>query len=125
MKPGKIYHLGAVPSLSPGGMPKGRYVVIITRQEDIGLDQPIYVVACSASLTPEQQARAVALPWSRQHCSTGFRRPCWAVPAWLLRVRPADLGRCIGRIPLDRLEAIVRLLPDDPDETKDAFADSR
>lgn len=116
MKPGEIYHLEAVPSLSPGGAPKGRYVVVVTREEDVGLDQPIYVVACSASLMPDQQANAVALPWSRQHCLTGFRRPCWAVPAWLLRVRPTDLGRFVGRVPSDKLEAIIRLLPPDPQE---------
>jgi len=125
MKPGEIYHLEGVPSLAPGGVPNGRHVVVVTRAEDIGLNERDYVVACSASLTVEQQAIGVALPWSRQHCSTGFRRPCWAAPAWLLRARPADLGRCVGRIPLDRLEAIVRLLPDDPHEAKDAPADSR
>jgi len=114
MKPGEIYHLEGVPSLAPGGVSKGRYVVVVTRAEDIGLDQPIYVVACSASLTAEQQTRAIALPWSRQHCSTGLRRPCWAVPAWLLRVKPTDLGRRVGRMPSDKLEAIIRLLPSDP-----------
>ena len=125
MKPGEIYHLERVPSLHPGGPPKGRYVIIVTREEDIGLDRPIFVVACSASLTDSQQQTAVALPWSRhQSCSTGFKRACWAVPAWLLRVHPSDLGRQVGHVPSSKLNEILRRLPPDPADARDVPQDS-
>ncbi len=125
MKPGDIYYLERVPSLHPSGPLKGRYVIIVTREEDIGLDRPIYAVACSATLTDSQQQNAVALPWSRhQSCSTGFKRACWAVPEWLLRVLPSDLGRQVGHVPSTRLAEIIRRLPPDPAAAMDAPADS-
>jgi len=126
MKPGEIYHVERVPSLHLGGPPKGRYVIIVTREEDIGLDRPMYVVACSASLTVDQQRLGVALPWSRhQHCSTGFRNECWAMPGWLLRVHPSDLGRLVGRVPSSKLNEILRRLPPDPADAMDAPTDSQ
>lgn len=124
MKAGEIYYLERVPSLHPGGLPKGRYVIIVTREEDIGFDRPIFVIACSASLTADQQQTAIALPWSRhQTCSTGFKRECWAVPAWQLRVHPSDLGRRVGHIPSSKLSEILRRLPPDPAEARIAPAD--
>jgi hypothetical protein len=117
VKPGNIHHLQEVEPLH-GGVPKGRYVVVVTRSEDIAMDLPLFVVACTASAKPEQIAsgQAVPLPWSRQGTAgTGFRRPTWAVPAWLLRVRPSQLGRRVGHVPSNRLQQIIAKLPPDPE----------
>lgn len=113
MKSGEIYHLEEVEPLH-GGKPKGRYVVVITNPEEMSLDSPIYVVACSSTVKPAQidAGEAVELPWSPQGAArTGFRRRTWAVPAWMLKVRPSQLGRCIGRIPATKLQDIIAQLP--------------
>ncbi|MCH7547025.1 MAG: hypothetical protein IID30_11560 [Planctomycetes bacterium] len=116
MKPGEIYHLEDAKPLH-GGKPKGRYVVIVTREDEIVLDNPIFVVACSSSARRGDfdLANLVALPWSKQGpVRTGFRKPTDAIPSWLLRVRPSQLGRKAGTIPKNKLQIIVELLPDDP-----------
>jgi len=112
MKPGDIFRLESAPSLH-GGDPKGRYVVVVSA--DVFLDQPVFVVACSSTIRPEQEPECVALPWHRQGLArTGFRKPTWAVPRWLLKVRPSDLGRQVGDVPRDKLNAIIAMLPEDP-----------
>lgn len=116
VKPGEIYHLHDVEPLH-GGTPKGRYVVVVTRSEDLAMDLPLFVVACTASAKPDQidAGRVVPLPWSRQGTAgTGFRRPAWAVPAWLIPVRPSQLGRRVGHIPSTKLQEIISKLPPDP-----------
>ncbi len=116
MRPGEIYHLEEVDPIH-GGKPKGRYVVVVTDSGDIALDLPLYVVACTASAKPEQieAGQAIELPWSRQGMArTGFRRRTWAIPAWMLRVRPSQLGRRAGHIPSTKLAEIISALPEDP-----------
>jgi hypothetical protein len=90
-------------------------VIIVTASEDIGFDEPIFAVACTASLRPGQSDEAVPLPWSRTgQAQTGFRRPAHAVPSWLLKIRPSQLGRKVGHIPTDKLQLILERLPPDP-----------
>jgi len=116
MRPGEIYHLTNVPGYH-GGAPKGRYVIIVTRSDDIGLDHPLYVVGCSASIRQAQidAGETVPLPWSKQNvAATGFRRPTWAIPKWMLKVRPSQLGRCVGHVPSSKLDEIISKLPADP-----------
>lgn len=116
MHPGEIYHLDNVPP-PHRGKPKGRYVVLVTQSQDVGLDEPVFVVACSASVLRQQQETSdvVALPWdTRGRARTGFRRQTWAIPAWMLKVRPSQLGRRIGRVPNDKLADILDRLPPDP-----------
>ena len=116
MKPGEIYHLEEVDPMH-GGKPKGRFVIVVTPTEDIAMDLPLYVVACSSSIRDAQieSGRAVELPWSRQGMArTGFRRRTWAVPSWMLRVRPSQLGRRVGHLPSTKLRQIIENLPPDP-----------
>lgn len=114
MRPGELYYLEDVPALH-GGQPKGRYVLIVTESEDIGFDEPFYVVACSASLSPDQAKAAVALPYHRGgQASTGLRDRTHAVPQWMLQVRPSQLGRKIGFVSKQKLEDILARLPTDP-----------
>ncbi len=92
-------------------------MVIVTRAQDIGFDEPLFVVACSASVRPDRliEGDLVPLPFDPQgRARTGFRRPTYAIPAWLLKVRPSQLGRRIGHIPSDKLAAIIDRLPADP-----------
>jgi hypothetical protein len=113
VRAGEIYHLDDATPLH-GGKPKGRYVVIVTAPDDIGLDHPIVVVACTSSPLPSSVV--VALPWSPVGmAATGFRRPTFAVPAWTLEVRPSQLGRRVGHLPSDKLRMIIDLLPADPE----------
>lgn len=113
MRPGDVFHLSQVPALD-GGEPKGRYVIVVTAEEDIGLDKPIYVVACSASVL-QTQGEVVELPWHPLgQARTGFRRQTWAIPIWMLKVRPSQLGDYKGHIPHDKLAVIIDQLPLDP-----------
>ena len=113
MQTGEIYHLAEVPPLHAGPL-KGRYVVVVTEAEETILDEPIFVVACTATATGDEPDR-IALPWSRIGAArTGFRQQTWAVPKWMLKVRTSNLGRRVGHIPSDKLHAILDRLPDDP-----------
>ena len=108
-----MFYLSEV-SAPHGGEPKGRCVVVVTAKEDIGLDNPIFVVACTASVFPRNR-EVVDLPWDRRGSArTGFRRPTWAVPAWMLKVRPSQLGAKKGHVPHGKLAAIIELLPPEP-----------
>lgn len=116
MRLGDIYHLDEVKALH-GGSPKGRYVVIVTSQDEVILDNPIFVVACTASLLPAQVTdEVIAFPWHRDGmATTGFRRPTYAVPKWMLKVKPSDLAQHrTGYVNNKKLQAIIERLPKDP-----------
>ena len=117
MRTGEIYHLDEVPALHRG-RPKGRYVVVVTPEDEMFLDKPIYVVACTTSLLPDQMTAddVVPLPWHRDgRAATGFRRRTWALPKWLLKVRPSDLSQQrTGYLYNRALQAIIDRLPQDP-----------
>ena len=116
MRTGEIHHLDNVPALH-GGSPKGRYVVVVTPEDEMILDRPIYVVACTASLRPDAITDSVVLlPWHAEgRVSTGFRRLTYALPEWLLKVRPSDLSQQrSGYLRSRELQAIIDRLPPDP-----------
>ena len=118
MSPGGIYHVRDVKPLH-GGEPKGRYVVLITDAVDVLLDEPIAAVACTSSAHAEQIAagEAIPLPWHHTgRVASGLRRPTWAVPRWMLLLRPSQLGRQVGHIPSSKLDQIIAALPEDPGE---------
>jgi len=101
-----------------GGPLKDRRVVIVTETAEIILTNPIYVVACTSSLKPEQKGEAVALPWHprRGVSSTGFTKETWAVPKWLDEVLPTELRDYQGYVPADKLRQIIAMLPSDPSD---------
>lgn len=117
MKSGDIYYCEAVAGMS-GGKPKARPVVIVTDTKDVMMDFPIYAVACTSTIYEHEKANAVEMPWSANgQAETGFRKPTWAMPEWLLQVKPSQLGGRIGRAPKDVLRRIVEMLPPDLPES--------
>lgn len=117
MKSGDIYYCEAVVGLS-GGKMKSRPVVIVTDTKDVMMDFPIYAVACTSTIYDHEKVNAVEMPWSANgQADTGFRKPTWAMPEWILEVKPSQLCRRIGHAPKDLLRRIVEMLPPDPPES--------
>jgi len=115
IRQGEIYWARVVP---PRGEPKRRPVGVLTHTERVLLDEPIACVAITSAPIDSDDPNLVALPWNAQgRVGTGLRRPSWAVPNWLLALRPSDLLEYIGRIPRDKVDAIVRLAADPEEET--------
>ncbi len=77
------------------------------------MDNPIYVVVCSSKIFEHQKPRAVALPFHpRKGVSpTGFTKPTWAFPDWILELKPSELRDYQGFVAADKLRQIAALLP--------------
>jgi mRNA-degrading endonuclease toxin of MazEF toxin-antitoxin module len=98
-----------------GRNPKRRPAVVLTTAEDIAAGTPIVVVAVTTQLPRTLPPDYVRLPWSRpRHPRTGLSSPCAAVCTWLAVIQAENVLEVAGRVPDDKLEAIVEKVTKGP-----------
>lgn len=94
---------------------KSRPAVIVTPDEDIRADGPIWVVAISTQTDAAPIEVQVELPWHRAgHPKTGLKERCAAVCTSMEKVDVASIQECVGVVPgRQLLDILTRLkLPD-------------
>lgn len=97
----------------PRGHVKKRPVVVISADEDVLLDKPIFGVAVTTTYSEPPPANCVPLPWNvRGHPATRLRRRSAAVCDWLVSFRPSEVATLEGYVPARTLQAILRTVRD-------------
>lgn len=112
LKRGDIFWIDNCPPLE-GDHAKRRAVVVVTPRERLKDEtQPVLVVAVTGHVS-RFAARGVPMPNNQTHrqCTTGFTKPCWAIPEWCLLVVDRSIlknkgGYLGGRSLADLLEQV-------------------
>jgi mRNA-degrading endonuclease toxin of MazEF toxin-antitoxin module len=89
--------------------PKKRHLVIVSRDDQIEAGKPFWCVAITGTLPRKLPSAYVLLPFHRSgHPRTGLTKRCAAVCSWRLEINESQVIAYVGRVPNDRLEAILK-----------------
>ncbi len=89
--------------------PKKRHLVIVSRHDQIEAGKPFWCVAITGTLPRKLTNAYVLLPFHRSgHPRTGLTKRCAAVCSWRLEINESQVIAYVGRLPNDRLEAILK-----------------
>jgi mRNA-degrading endonuclease toxin of MazEF toxin-antitoxin module len=89
--------------------PKKRHLVIVSRDDQIEAGKPFWCVAITGTLPRKLTSAYVLLPFHRSgHPRTGLTKRCAAVCSWRLEINESQVIAYVGRVPNDRLEAILK-----------------
>jgi mRNA-degrading endonuclease toxin of MazEF toxin-antitoxin module len=89
--------------------PKKRHLVIVSRDDQIEAGKPFWCVAITGTLPRKLTSAYVLLPFHRSgHPRTGLTKRCAAICSWRLEIDESQVIAYVGRVPNDRLEAILK-----------------
>jgi mRNA-degrading endonuclease toxin of MazEF toxin-antitoxin module len=93
--------------------PKKRHLVIVSRNDQIEAGKPFWCVAITGTLPRKLTNEFVLLPFQRSGRSlTGLTKRCAAMCSWRLEIDESQVIRYVGRVPDDKLDAIIQAIED-------------
>ena len=99
------------------GFRKSRPVIILTPNHEIGIDQPLVVMAVTTTYSEPAPKDCVELPWNpdARRVSTGLARRSAAVVTWLDTAYADEVMEVIGTVPTKTMnnirERLAKLMP--------------